>query len=106
MYVYFIRAGHDGPIKIGKAKNVDARIKELQIGNHRKLNLLYTLKAKSERNAFYIEKQFHKMFGSKRIHGEWFKSDIKLDKFMDTLAREKDQLDHDRKMLIEMQKYI
>jgi len=31
-YVYFIQAGK-GAIKIGQAKNVDRRLKELQVGN-------------------------------------------------------------------------
>ncbi len=40
MSVYFIRAGDNGPVKIGTAEDVAGRLRELQCGNHEDLRLL------------------------------------------------------------------
>ena len=78
MYVYFIRAGNNGPIKIGMADNVEKRMDSLQIGNHLKLQIVTKIKFGSRPEAFDRECQFHKMFSHKRIRGEWFEGDIRI----------------------------
>lgn len=68
--IYFIQAGHDGPIKIGfteQKAGTRPRIDNLQCGNHLKLNLLsFCVGGKSK------EKFIHDMFSKERIRGEWF----------------------------------
>jgi hypothetical protein len=66
-WVYFIQAGYDGPIKIGTAKNVEARKAELQTGNPRKLHVLG--KRAGGRD---VERELHDRFRAYRIRGEWF----------------------------------
>lgn len=76
-YVYFIQAGK-GAIKIGRAKNVDRRLKELQVGNPQELTVLATIPHETEKGAKDMEQHLHDTLKSKRIRGEWFQSDIKL----------------------------
>jgi len=78
MYVYFIRAGHTGPIKIGVASNVDRRLDTLQTGNHMELFLVAKIKCQSKTHAYSIENALHKKFKGKRIRGEWFMPNIKI----------------------------
>ena len=76
-YVYFIRAGKKGPIKIGMARNVARRMATMQTGNAFELNLLASLKCTSRGDAQILEKQIHKRFKSQRIRGEWFQGNIR-----------------------------
>jgi DNA-binding XRE family transcriptional regulator len=69
--VYFMRAGKDGPIKIGRAKDEAVRLKNLQTGHHTQLELVRTIP-----NApLELEKLFHVHFRHRRIRGEWFEFD-------------------------------
>jgi len=70
MPVYFIRAGEDGPVKIGKADCVDTRLATLQCGHYQDLILLRTLPGGIEE-----EKWAHEAFRINHIRGEWFKFD-------------------------------
>lgn len=65
--VYFIQAGSDGPIKIGFAKNPEARLRDLQPGNHRTLFLRATRPGTGA-----DERHHHERFASARLIGEWF----------------------------------
>lgn len=67
MSIYFIRAGEDGPIKIGTAENVPDRMKELQCGNHLELTLLRTLDGGRP-----TEHALHRRYEHLRSRGEWF----------------------------------
>ena len=80
MYVYFIQdgRGNGGPIKIGKAKDVEKRLSILQIGNPRKLTLLAAIKCKSCGDAIRLEKELHKKFSNYQLRGEWFRGSIEL----------------------------
>jgi hypothetical protein len=66
--IYFIAAGHNGPIKIGSAKRPDERLKELQTGSPQTLYILAV--REGDRNT---EAAFHQVFEPHRIRGEWFK---------------------------------
>ena len=79
MYVYFVKAGRNGPIKIGVAMNVKKRMETLQTGNHLKLNLIAKIKCSSKLEAYSLESQLHKKFKGKHIRGEWFSGTIRLD---------------------------
>lgn len=67
MAVYFIRAGESGPVKIGVATDVGARLKELQCGNHLELTLLRTLEGDRA-----TEAALHRRYERLRSRGEWF----------------------------------
>lgn len=66
-YVYFIQEGDDGPIKIGHAKHPADRIRALQIGNPRALNLLAAFPG-------YVRDEIalHKQLAPHNIRSEWF----------------------------------
>lgn len=80
-YLYFIRAGKKGPIKIGITWDLDTRIAMLQTGNH---EILYLMAAyKNNRKAVQtLEKELHKKFNNFKIHGEWFKPHPELIDFV------------------------
>lgn len=70
-FVYFVQAGTDGPVKIGKANDVEKRIAELQTGCPHKLELLVTVECA---DALAKESEFHQQFASLRIdRSEWFR---------------------------------
>ncbi len=74
MYVYFLKAWGECPlIKIGKAKNAEKRIANLQIGCPFTLKLLGKVKCKSDFHALQVEKLAHNIFYKQRKRGEWFK---------------------------------
>lgn len=82
-YVYFIREGLSGAIKIGSAYNVDARKKELQTGNSEELVLLH-----STTGGETLERHLHKEFSQYCKRQEWFWPDESLIKLIDTMKRE------------------
>jgi len=86
MYVYFIRAGNRGAIKIGWAINVKRRMAAMQTGNAFELKLLAVIPCQSKDHAIHTEKQMHKFFKRQNIRGEWFQGNIdfkKMDNMQD-----------------------
>jgi transcriptional regulator with XRE-family HTH domain len=71
--VYFIRAGKDGPVKIGVAFDTEQRRKDLQVANHADLTVIRTVKGTSRE-----ENQAHKKFAHLCIRGEWFAFDQEM----------------------------
>ena len=65
--VYFIGIEPDGPIKIGKAINVQERLGTLQVAMPMPLALLATADGGRAR-----EREYHARFEAHRIRGEWF----------------------------------
>jgi len=76
MFVYFVRAGNRGAIKIGVASNVERRLETLQTGNAFKLHVLATIPCDNRGHALTLEARFHKFFARQRIRGEWFQGNI------------------------------
>ncbi len=72
--VYIIREEdvEDGPVKIGTAVKVKRRIKDIQAGNHRKLQVIGIFPNVS-RN---LEYTLHNYFQDKRIRNEWYESSV------------------------------
>jgi len=62
---YFIQGEVTKLIKIGKAKDIDRRLKNLQCGSPDNLVILKSYRGDAE-------KTLHKVFSSIRLHGEWF----------------------------------
>ena len=81
-YIYFIKCGDF--VKIGKAKDVAARMKDLQIGNPYPLELLITIK-----EDFISEKDVHKFLIEKnqQHQGEWFYYGEEIISFIDLIKK-------------------
>lgn len=70
-FVYFVRAGSDGPVKIGFTANVEKRISELQTGCPHKLVLLRSVERDDAREH---ESELHEKLAHLRIdNSEWFR---------------------------------
>jgi hypothetical protein len=72
-FVYFVQAGQDGPIKIGFAANVGARLSELQTASPEPLTVLATIEG-----TLQTEAEVHRYFQAYRLRGEWFRADVVL----------------------------
>lgn len=84
-WVYFARAGEDGPVKIGHAKDVRSRLSSMQTGCPIPLTLLGVLPGGREREA-----EFHARFAALRVRGEWFRAEGALAELLtrlDTLPK-------------------
>lgn len=66
-FVYVIRAGYRGPIKVGLAKNPESRLREHQTSNHEELTLLHVLPGGRSQEA-----ELHRRLKHARLRGEWF----------------------------------
>jgi hypothetical protein len=65
--IYFIRHGADGPVKIGTADNVPARLHTLQAGSPVKLVIVRTTPGGALQEA-----ELHRHYQHLAIHREWF----------------------------------
>lgn len=68
-HLYIIQSDVTGAFKVGRSKNVQKRLKQLQTGSPYKLKLILELKHQG-----YIEKQLHEILKTHkcRKNGEWF----------------------------------
>jgi len=73
MSTYIIRAGTDGPVKIGRAADPAARLTDLQTAHAQELHLLRVVET-----PFEAEPIFHERFAHRRIRGEWFEFDVEM----------------------------
>lgn len=67
MSVYFIKAGTDGPVKIGTAEDAKKRLGDLQVANHMPLHII-----RETAGGVPEERWFHRHFSTIRVRGEWF----------------------------------
>lgn len=81
-FIYFIQAGDNGPIKIGRSDFAGARLETMQIGNHEELRLLCCF-----RDTHLLETRLHRRFSATRIRGEWFKPTPDLLRLIQALAK-------------------
>lgn len=65
--IYFLRAGPDGPVKIGQTVNLKSRIASLQTGHHTALITWRVFEGSDQEEA-----QLHAKFRASHIRGEWF----------------------------------
>lgn len=70
--VYVVQAVTGGPVKIGISNDVASRMKIFQMGCPFLLKVLMTFDGVK----FEKESEFHRLFRSSRIHGEWFSEAI------------------------------
>lgn len=67
-YIYFMRIGLNGPIKIGLSENPESRRGKLQTALPWRIRLLGTQPGQTARN----ETELHQRFYHLRLMGEWF----------------------------------
>ncbi len=72
--IYFIQAGENGPIKIGKSDDPERRLKQLQTAHHKELKLLWVEDGAEEKESAY-----HEDFKDHNIKNEWFRPDPIID---------------------------
>ncbi len=84
MYVYFIAANSAQwqRVKIGYAKDVEARLSEMQIGSPVKLSVLGKIACASLAAARALEISLHKRFDEYVVAGEWFALKAPLREFI------------------------
>jgi len=78
--LYFVRRGHDGPIKIGVSHTPSERVKDFRCGNAEPLTVLLEV----EQAGDITERALHKRFAAHRKSGEWFEP---CDELMALIAR-------------------
>lgn len=66
-WVYLVGSTLTRPVKIGVAKNAEARLDELRVGSPVPLHLIW-----KTRGGRAMESSLHEYFAAYRIHGEWF----------------------------------
>jgi hypothetical protein len=66
-WVYFIRQGTEGPIKIGISDDVARRVSTLQSCNPFPLHCVVAIPG-----SLALEFALHQVFSESRLHGEWF----------------------------------
>ena len=65
--------GEEGPIKIGISKDVHQRLKTIQ----KYCPFPFTIICNINNTKFKHEKFLHKYFKEYKLHGEWFRKDVK-----------------------------
>lgn len=73
MPAYIIRVGDSGPVKIGYAEDVQARIKTLQTAHALPISVLRVVDGDSG-----IEAALHEQFEDRHVRGEWFDYDEEM----------------------------
>lgn len=68
-WVYFLLGEDTGRYKIGRAKDVEKRLKELRTGASEQVDIYGVIPAK---DPVAMERALHRRFAKYRIHGEWF----------------------------------
>lgn len=82
-WIYFVRQGMEGPIKIGRAWNVDRRIKHMQTANPYQLQLLAKIPLEAD-----AEEKLHLRFAAHQLIGEWFRPVPELLAYVREIAAE------------------
>lgn len=73
-HVYFIQSIHGGPVKIGRAEDVNARLRELQTAHPYPLKVLAVIPYGGKA----MEQDLHERLAADRLTGEWFKDSSSL----------------------------
>lgn len=84
-FVYFILNQDSRAIKIGRARDIDRRIKSLQTASPAQLKLIKTIQVHGSKEVHAKERELHKKFKHLHINGEWFRADSDLLKFLESL---------------------
>ncbi|MBE9202056.1 MULTISPECIES: GIY-YIG nuclease family protein [unclassified Nodularia (in: cyanobacteria)] len=77
-FVYFILNEDSNAIKIGRAKNLEQRMKSLQTSSPTQLKLIKSVQVEGVEQAQDLEQSLHQQFQAIRLVGEWFQADASL----------------------------
>ncbi len=80
-FVYFIRAGEAGPVKIGFSRSVQTRLAALQTAHHERLVLVA-----KHMGTIETERELHQRFTHLRLEGEWFRVEADLLAYIASIA--------------------
>lgn len=70
---YFVYVISDGTaVKVGRSDDPKRRLKGLQTGNPRSLEIVHVVEFSTELESARYEKHLHTVFASRKAHGEWF----------------------------------
>jgi hypothetical protein len=75
--IYFIQSGKNGPVKIGRADDVQKRLKSLQTAHPETLILRAIIPGDLAE-----EQYMHRLFAAASIRGEWFKPTKRLREYL------------------------
>ena len=78
--VYFLLGAKSKRLKIGHSFQVSSRVKTLQASSPEELALLKTIPGSKQ-----LEAKLHEKFAHLRLHGEWFKADTEIMKYIQSL---------------------
>lgn len=84
-FVYFVFNADSNAIKIGKARDLEKRLRSLQTVSPSKLKLLKATHVTDEKEANLLESSLHRQFAYLRITGEWFKAESELLNYLENL---------------------
>lgn len=82
-FIYMVSAGLEGPIKIGKSRRLRSRLAELQTCNYEQIYILSLVPSIS-----VSEHELHAKFSHLRIRGEWFRRDVSLIEYIESLPKD------------------
>lgn len=93
--VYFISDGEF--CKIGKADNVEVRLKQLQTSNAKPLFVIGYIPCKNPTSALRKENILHSNFAKNKMSGEWYRIDVSeainaLRKYNGTILNESEEI--------------
>ncbi|MEW6492598.1 MAG: GIY-YIG nuclease family protein [Cyanobacteriota bacterium] len=77
-FIYFILNEDSKAIKIGRAKNLEKRMKSLQTSSPAELKLIKSIQVAGGKKAQELEQSLHQQFKEIRLAGEWFKAEAIL----------------------------
>lgn len=80
--VYFVKGGDY--VKIGKAKDVEQRVRDLQVASPKKLKILYVIQVPESR-VNEEERRHHEKFKHLKASGEWFRYDDEIKEYIASL---------------------
>jgi hypothetical protein len=77
-FIYFILNQDSNAIKIGRAKNLEKRLKTLQTSSPARLQLVKFIQVNCLDEAEALEKFLHNQFNALKLTGEWFRAEAEL----------------------------
>lgn len=87
MNVYFIATrARPSLVKIGRARDIEKRMAELQTGCPYEMYILGSIACRSDMHATGIEGKLHRMLRHSRMRGEWFELSRQMTFVLDRLS--------------------
>lgn len=90
--VYLVQGVYGGPIKIGRARVAEVRLRQIQLMSPVGLRLLLTIAG----GGGGLEKNLHRLFDPWRLHGEWFRNDEDLVRYFASMIAFSEEYRNDR----------